>query len=611
MNNKLQLIILLLLAFIIAQPLNAQDPFSYDGDLYSGGYTNGIAWGDYNNDGFEDFFITNGHQSATALQNENHLFLNNGNGTFTLQESTAGPLVSDQFVSGGTTWGDYDNDSDLDNFVAEVYRVAVTFPNTYKTEYSLFINDADGTFSRTDNHGDLSLETEECGAVGAWVDMNNDGYLDLVLSTLYIKFQAGANNNAMYLNNQDGTFSKQSNSFTDRSTQQGSLSCVDYDGDGDQDIISVAGNDQQATVLYENTGSDFNPEILVQSEDAKGASWGDYDNDGDFDVIITISGVDLDSGVPIAQENILYNNDGGTLTAVSAGELTTDTLYSYASAWGDYDNDGDLDIFIGNSGGYSTPQKSYIYVNNGAGSFTKLLNTVLSDSAYYVRTSAWADYDNDGDLDLAVGRDGKNRLFTNELANSNHYLSIKLTGVTANINGIGSVIRVKATISGEPTWLLRDISGQTGFGSQNSLRAHFGLGDATVVDSVIINWAGSSTVDVFTNVPADQFMVVTENETNAIEEGLNSKPTGFKLEQNYPNPFNPTTTISYQLASQSKVDLSVFNALGQNVTTLIQTEQSAGSYSVVFDASELPSGIYFYKLKIGASEQIRKMILIQ
>jgi len=611
MSNKIKFGLIVLFSVSLIQTLSAQDPFSYDGDLYGGGYTNGIAWGDYNNDGFEDFFISNGHQSATNEQNENHLFLNNGNGTFTMQSSTAGPLVSDQFVSGGTTWGDYDNDGDLDNFVAEIYRVPVSFPQTYTTDYSLFLNDADGTFSRTDNHGDLSVNTEQCGVFGTWVDMNNDGFLDLALSTLFIKFQPGTNNNALFLNNHDGTFSKQSNSFTDRSTQQGSLSCVDYDDDGDQDIISVAGNDQQATVVYENTGSDFNPTILIQGEDAKGTSWGDYDNDGDFDAIITISGVNLDSGVPVAQKNILYNNDGGSFSVVAAGELTTDTLYSYASAWGDYDNDGDLDIFIGNSGGHSTPQQSYIYINNGMGNFTKLASTVLSDSGTAVRVAAWSDYDNDGDLDMAVGRDGKNRLFTNELSNGNHYLNIKLTGVTANRSGIGSIIKLKATINGEPTWLLRDVNGQTGYGSQNSLRVHFGLGDATVVDSIIIDWAGSSTIDVFTDVPVDQFMQVTEDETSAIDEGPINGPTGFRLDQNYPNPFNPTTTISYQLAMPGNVELSVFNAIGQNVGQLIQAEQSAGSYSILFDASELPSGIYFYKLSSGTSVDIRKMILMQ
>ena len=593
----------------------AQDPFTYSGDIFGGGYSNGVAWGDYNNDGYQDLYISNGHQSAPADKNKNLLYLNNGDGTFD-SVTTAGTIISDSFVSGGSTWGDYDNDGDLDIFTADVYRVAASFPNDYTTVYSLYENNGDGTFTRSDSHGDLTVETTECGASASWADYNNDSYLDLAISTQFIKFTPVKNNNALYLNDSgSGTFTKQSNVVTEQVTQQGGVNWADYDQDGDMDLVTIAGLEYQSSWLFTNNGSSasfsFDSLTILSNQDAKGASWGDFDNDGDFDLYITVSGVNLDAG-QVAQKNILFRNDNGTFTQVTINGLTTDTLYSNVSEWGDYDNDGDLDIFIGNAGGTTEKQKSYIYVNNNDGTFTRLNNTILSDSSTYTRVAAWADYDNDGDIDIIIGRDGKNRLFTNELNNGNHFINIKLNGVTANKSAIGSIIKVKATINSEPVWMMREISGQTGFSSQNSLRAHFGLGDATVIDSIEIDWAGSGAVEYYTNVPADQFMQITEGNASAIDDDASPALRTFELKQNYPNPFNPSTSISYRLSAAGQVELAVYNALGQRVQTLINSRQEAGSYTVSFDARTLSSGIYYYKLQTGSGwSQIKKMVLMK
>ncbi len=611
MGSLYKTITLVVLLIIITTAGFAQDPFSYDGDNYGGGYTNSAIWGDYNNDGYQDIYFTNGHNSAST--NVNYLYLNNGDGTFTAQ--TSGSIVTDDFVSGGGTWGDYDNDGDLDIFVAEIYRSAPPPLSDYTTIYSLYINNGDATFSRTDAHGDLSTETTECGASASWADYNNDGYLDLAISTAKIKFQATKNVNALYLSNGDGTFTKQSNLVTEQQTHQGSVAWADYDLDGDMDLVTAAGREFQSTWLFTNNGSasgfDFDTTTVLAGEDTKGISWGDYDNDGDFDLFVAINGMDLDAGT-VAQANALYRNDNGTLNPVSINGLTTDTLYTNASAWGDYDNDGDLDIFIGNSGGTTEKQKSYIYINNNDGTFTRLTNTVLTDSSTYTRSGSWADYDNDGDIDIITGRDGKNRLYTNELSSSNHYINIKLTGVTANKSAIGSIIKVKAVINSEPVWMMREISGQTGYGSQNSLRAHFGLGDASTIDSIEIDWAGSGLVEYYTNVPADQFMLLTEGNASAIGDDSSQKLRTYELNQNYPNPFNPTTKINYQLSAAGNVKLAVYNALGQKVQTLLEANQTAGSHTVTFDAANLSSGIYYYRLETGSGwSQIKKMVLMK
>lgn len=608
-----KLFMLTVLMFFTSSIICAQD-FTWSGDIFGAGYTNGTAWGDFNNDGYQDLYFSNGHPDAPAEANQNLLFINNGDGTFT-SSSTAGTIVSEQFISGGSTWGDYNNDGELDLFTAEVYRVKAGIGQDYVTIYSLHENNGDGTFTRSDAHGDLTVEIKQCGASASWADYNNDGWLDIAVSTQKIKFMPTKNFNALYLSDGSaGTFTKQSNAITAEETHQSGLAWADYDLDGDMDLVIAAGREFQDAWFFNNDGASagfsFTSSSLLSGEDSKGASWADYDNDGDFDLFIAVNGADLDAG-QVAQANILYQNNSGVLSPVTINGLTTDTLYTNVGAWADYDNDGDLDIFIGNAGGTTEKNKSYIYEQNNDGSFTRLNGTIFSDSSTFTRNAAWADYDNDGDLDLAIGRDGKNRLFFNNLSNGNHYVNIALTGVTANKSAIGTIVKVKAVINNEPVWMMREISGQTSYSSQNSLRAHFGLGDASIIDSIEIDWAGSGAVEYYTNVPVDQFMHITEGEASAIGDDYSPDLRSFELNQNYPNPFNPTTTISYQLSAISEVQLVAYNALGQKVRTLVNDRQQAGEYSLTFDASALSSGIYYYKLTTGSFVQIRKMILLK
>jgi len=183
-----------------------------------------------------------------------------------------------------------------------------------------------------------------------------------------------------------------------------------------------------------------------------------------------------------------------------------------------------------------------------------------------------------------------------------------LTGVVANKNGIGSLVRVKSTISGQPTWQMRDISGQTGFASQNSLIAHFGLGDATQIDSIIIDWAGSETRDILLNVPVDQLIEVTEQQTSSLSQAGQHYPGTFMLHQNYPNPFNPRTTIAFNVTGRERGIIKIFDALGQS----LQIHQiEPGQRSIQFDGHELSSGIYYYQITAGSWTKVRKMVLIK
>jgi hypothetical protein len=232
------------------------------------------------------------------------------------------------------------------------------------------------------------------------------------------------------------------------------------------------------------------------------AAWGDYDNDGFQDLVV----VNSDS------ENSLYHNNGdGTFTQVTAGSIAEDAGSWLGCAWGDYDNDGYLDLFVGGH-----PGPSALYHNNGDGTFTKIQSGPIVEDDGLTGGCAWGDYDNDGFLDLIVtkwwldfdaGIPGQNLLYHN-LGNSNAWLKVRCVGTASNRSAIGAKVRARATIDNKTFWQMREITPGDGFNG-NSLEAHFGLGNAAVVDTLSIEWP-SGAVQVITNVPARQTLTVIE-----------------------------------------------------------------------------------------------------
>ncbi|MBD3223248.1 MAG: T9SS type A sorting domain-containing protein [Caldithrix sp.] len=607
----------LLITTFHTKSLQAQypdDPFQFP-DTLGRWVTPGVLWGDFNEDGYDDIYFSHGAQGASALQWQNELYENNGDGTFT-KITEAGTIVTDEETSGGGAWGDYDNDGDLDMLIAQPFTYG-SFPTNHSQVNLYANNNGDGTFSDA-SAGDLVAdETSRSKAVAVWADYNNDGWLDAFVSNA--TFFGTKSQHALYVNNQDGTFTEESNNLTAGESVRGGVSWLDFDRDGDMDIAIASGSVGQSTVLWIDEGDDYYGDTLIAGDqsgngkDTQGLSWGDYDNDGDFDLFLSNYGDNTDE----PETNILFRFDSldanghPVFTKDSlAGDIVTDEDLSMGSAWGDYDNDGDLDIFVGSDGAYSAGNSSRLYENNGDGTFSKKTNTIAADSATFARGLAWSDYDNDGDLDLLVGRDGKNRLFTNN-GNSNNWLEIDLVGVNANISAIGAIVRVKATIDGQEVWQMRDVNAQTGYGSHNSLRLHFGLGDATVVDSLIIDWPGSGQQNIYEDVGVNSIVSFTENEPSAISDQDLKAPSSFRLFQNYPNPFNPNTTIRYALLQATNVNISIYNTLGQKIQTLVNRKQNAGVHQVKFNGEHLASGVYYYRIDAGSFSDIRKMVILK
>jgi hypothetical protein len=215
------------------------------------------------------------------------------------------------------------------------------------------------------------------------------------------------------------------------------------------------------------------------------------------------------------------NNGNGTFTRITAASVVNDIpsgIRSLACVWGDYDNDGFLDLFVSTCSP-SALVKQLLYHNNGDGTFTRVLTGSLVNDPGCSQAAIWGDYDNDGFLDLFVthgalwARSQGGALLNNFLyrnnGNSNRWLTVRLIGTLSNRSAIGAKVRVRATIRGQSTWQLRQILAGESQANQQPLDAHFGLGDATNIDLVRIEWP-SGTVQELRDVAVNQFLTVTE-----------------------------------------------------------------------------------------------------
>ncbi len=445
------------------------------------------SWGDYDGDGFVDLFVT-----TYDLDEPNWLYKNDGDGSFT--RITTAPFGTDLASSLASSWGDYDNDGDLDLFVA----------NNIGSKNFLYRNNGNGSFTKITN--DPIVNDDGYAHSASWVDYNKDGFLDMFVTDYF-----STRFNLLYKNNGDGTFTK----ITDVAITLDPSSAVnaawsDYNNDGYPDVFISNTNDEDNR-LYLNLGNgDFeqitNGDIVNDGGKSTGASWADIDNDLDMDLFVANAG---------NQDNFLYTNNGdGTFTKVTTGVIVNDQGNSHGSAWTDYDNDGDIDLFVSNN----ENGNNFLYVNDGTGTFKSIENTITTDGGDSFG-AAWADIDNDGDADLFVGNNTNqdNFIYLNGRGRCQAKSCIVLTGNASNKSAIGAKVFLKANIYGTDTWQMREWTAQTGGGTggQNELKALFGLGDASQVDSIIVEWPSGLT-QVLVNQPVDDCLAILEESSSTI-----------------------------------------------------------------------------------------------
>ena len=459
-----------------------------------------VNWVDYDGDGNLDLFVTRGKAGGQ----DNVLFRNDGAATGTFTRMSDLVISQDHMPSDGSSWADYDNDGSLDAFTA----------NWYGLNNLLFKNDGDGSFTRI-----LSGSIVTDGGyseTGTWGDYNNDGLVDL-----YVANSAGAKQNFLYKNLGNGQFERimSGSPVTDIQTSRG-VTWVDYDGDGDLDLF-VANESGENESLYKNmlkeSGVDTFKRVtgdpLVTSGGSSwSGSWADYDNDGDQDVFVVNQG---------GQPSIHFINNGdGSFTPLSSGSITTDDGYGASAAWADMDNDGDLDLVVSHAYAGS-PVGNYLYKNLLIETGTPTLERVttgpvVTDPGYSYGLS-WGDYDEDGDLDLFVARtlneNQTNALYRND-GDVKQWLTVECRGTHSNASAIGATIRAKAIIGGKPVWQMRVIEGQSGYCGQN-LQAHFGFGDAAIIDSLVIGWPSGSS-SIYTSVSPDRHVRIVEDRVGTL-----------------------------------------------------------------------------------------------
>jgi hypothetical protein len=482
------------------------------------------CWGDINNDGYLDVMVS---VHGVAGIYRPYVYINNGDGTFTNTWATSGIVASpgdpdnpDSKDWHGWALGDYDRDGKLDLCIVEGSR-----DDSFTKRDKLFKGLGNGTFSNVASTAGIELN-ENTGGSGFWVDFNNDGKLDL-----FVKNWTDSPNR-LYQNNGDGTFTDVAVSAGLADYRGSNSAWADYDNDGYMDVMitglgGLVPNPPDA--LFHNNGNGTFTEVTAQAGLpvrllGKGIAWGDYDNDGNIDVFIARG-----ASAPIppdgSTKTSLYRNNGdGTFTEVTDQAGVGITGNTWAAVWGDYDNDGYLDLFVANSGDNPQNNRCYLFHNDGDGTFTDVAaaeGLQLEDNVSSHKGASWADYDNDGFLDLMIkngvgtegsgnGADrGTHRLYRNiHLGNTNHWLKIKLVGVQSNLNGIGAKLKLITTNPNRTQFRQNDGGGGGVLYSQSSEPVHFGLGQATHA-KLQITWP-SGVVDAIFGVAADQTLTVTE-----------------------------------------------------------------------------------------------------
>ena len=498
----------------------------------------GAAFADIDNDGDLDLYIVNIPrpltQDASVGSETNVLYRNNGDGTFTDITDIAG--VGHHGYGMGCVFSDYDSDGNLDLYVTN-YGANV-----------LYRNNGDGTFSDVTKTAGVGCELWSTGA--AFADVDGDTDLDLYVCN-YVTYdlekleqmqeeslQSGKpvpsalnphvfepQDNVFYRNNGDGTFSDVTAEVGIAAHGSRSMQCMFSDLDNDNDLDLYVANDTSVNYVYRNDGNGAFRDVSNESwaadfRGSMGLAAGDYDADGDIDIFMSHW---------VDEENTLYRNL--LKEDLSSRHIRfVDESYSAMLAevsikligWGtalfDYDNDGDLDIFVTNGSTFQElkrpevliPQVDALYRNDGDGSFSDVseITGITGLPTRVGRGATFGDYDNDGDIDIfVVNNHAAPTLLRNDGGNRNAWLHVELIGTDGNRNAIGAKIQLKTA---ERTQVREVYAGES-YMSANSFIIEFGVGGATQIETLQVTWLNGDVQELH-NIPVNQRVRVKQEQ---------------------------------------------------------------------------------------------------
>jgi enediyne biosynthesis protein E4 len=502
----------------------------------------GVAFYDYDNDGWLDIFLVNGSRLEgfpAGSEPTSHLFRNNRDGTFTDVTAKAG--LTHSGWGQGVCVGDYDNDGWDDLFV------------TYFGQNVLYHNNGDGTFTDVSQKAGVAGKGTRWNTGCAFVDYDRDGHLDLFVANyidldlatapvpesgpcLYKSVMVACGppglrggKNILYHNNGDGTFadvSEASGVLRANGTYGLGVLTADLDNDGWPDIYVA--NDSTASALYQNKKNGKFEDIAIEagcalSPDGKpqagmGISAGDYDLDGNLDLVKTNFAGDTPS---------LYHNLGGASfeDATFTAGLGAHTQYlGWGCGFFDFDNDGWPDILICN--GHVYPEVEQLKTEAGYAQrkllYHNLHNSHFADVSLQAgpgisepsasRGAAFGDFDNDGDVDVVVNTvNDYPQLLRCDSSLHNNWIKVRTIGTKSNRSGIGARLKCVTHTPGEskPHEQIDEVRSGGGYFSQNDLRIHFGLAKADKVDALEIRWP-SGQVDTLKDIKVNQLIYVKE-----------------------------------------------------------------------------------------------------
>jgi hypothetical protein len=503
---------------------------------------------DFNNDGYLDLVT-----SSWGLDEEMHFWISNGDGTFS-DRSRPSRLSS---LTGGLNimQTDYNNDG-----YADIFVLRGGWQGKFGEQpNSLLRNNGDETFTDvTIESGLLSFHPTQ---TATWNDFNNDGWLDVFIGNESTSMPHPCE---LYINQKDGTFVNVANragagviNFVKGVTS------ADYDNDGRADIFISTMN--RRSYLLKNVSEanviafeDVTAEAGFAEQRSKTfPTWFfDFDNDGWQDIFICAYEFEKSLGyyeaaskldVPIRDESkmMLYHNNGdGTFTNVADEVALGQVVNSMGANFGDIDNDGYLDFYLGTGNPDSksiVPNKLYRNINGKA--FVDVTDAARVGHLQKGHAVSFGDLDNDGDQDIHMevggsfkGDSFQNSLYENPGQGDNNWISFKVTGANSNRAAIGAKIKVSFHENGQRRTVYRELNSGGSFGS-SPLRQSIGVGQATIVDKVEVTWPVSKTKQVFQNLQVNQFYEISEG--SEILKKLNLKSFSFSNDANNPVKIGP------------------------------------------------------------------------